>query len=195
MSPCRSSSSTPASAARARAPARASAADRSMPSTCRPVSCATGIATRPLPTASSTSGPVRLPRELDVQRDVLRHVRRPGVVDRGEGVVIAQGADGIVARWTPRRSKARRGPAIAAASADELDELRIRYLGRKSAAEARASRGPRPRDGDGAELGACGDRGGVRRTRGRARRGARARTSSRSTSRCRASGRRADGST
>ena len=33
------------------------AGDESIPRTCRPVSRATGIATRPLPTASSTSGP------------------------------------------------------------------------------------------------------------------------------------------
>src|SRR5207342_3108239 len=31
--------------------------------------------------------PVRLPGELDVERDVLGHVRRPVVVDRREGVV------------------------------------------------------------------------------------------------------------
>jgi len=56
MSPCRRSSSTPASAARARACASI-AGDESIPTTRRPVASATGIATRPFPTANSTSGP------------------------------------------------------------------------------------------------------------------------------------------
>ena len=46
-----------------------------------PVSRATGIATRPFPTASSTIGPSAA-RELD-EGDVLGHRRRPLVVDRG----------------------------------------------------------------------------------------------------------------
>ncbi len=71
----------------ARAPARASPATSRSRARCRPVSRATGIATRPLPTASSTSGPSGLPGELDVEGDVLGHVRRPVVVDRREGVV------------------------------------------------------------------------------------------------------------
>ena len=56
MSPSRRSSSTPASAARARACASI-AGEESMPMTRRPVAWATGIATRPFPIASSTSGP------------------------------------------------------------------------------------------------------------------------------------------
>ena len=56
MSPSRRSSSTPASAARARA-CSSIAGDESMPITGCPVACATGIATRPFPIASSTSGP------------------------------------------------------------------------------------------------------------------------------------------
>ena len=56
MSPSRRSSSTPAAAAFARACASI-AGDESMPITRWPVACATGIATRPLPIASSTSGP------------------------------------------------------------------------------------------------------------------------------------------
>ena len=95
---------------RARRACASIAGDASIPSTCRPVSRATGIATRPLPTASSTSGPSRLAGELDVERNVLGHVRRPVVVDRREGVVEAHEADGIVARWTPRRSRTKRGP-------------------------------------------------------------------------------------
>ena len=54
--------------------------------------------------------PLRLPGELDVELNVVGHVRRPVVVDRREGVVEAHEADGIVARWTPRRSRMRRGP-------------------------------------------------------------------------------------
>jgi hypothetical protein len=50
------SRSTPASDAFARACASI-AGELSMPITRRPVACATGIATRPFPTASSTSGP------------------------------------------------------------------------------------------------------------------------------------------
>jgi len=56
MSPSRSSSSTPAAAARSRA-CTSMAGEVSIPSTGRPVASATGIATRPLPTASSTNGP------------------------------------------------------------------------------------------------------------------------------------------
>jgi hypothetical protein len=56
MSPSRRSSSTPASAALARA-CSSIAGDESIPTTRRPVSRATGIATRPFPTASSTRGP------------------------------------------------------------------------------------------------------------------------------------------
>ena len=56
MSPSCSSSSTPASAARARA-CSSIAGEESIPTTRLPVACATGIATRPFPTASSTSGP------------------------------------------------------------------------------------------------------------------------------------------
>ena len=56
MSPSRRTSSTPAAAARSRAWASI-AGELSIPSTGRPVAFATGIATRPLPIASSTSGP------------------------------------------------------------------------------------------------------------------------------------------
>ena len=48
--------------------------------------------------------------ELDVEGDVRGHVRGPVVVDGREGVVGAQETDGIVARWTPRRSRAKHGP-------------------------------------------------------------------------------------
>ena len=49
------------------------------------------------------------------------------------GVVDAHEADGIVARWTPRRSRAKRGPrSPRPRTPDELEELRVRYLGRKS---------------------------------------------------------------
>ena len=52
--------------------------------------------------------------------------------------------------------------AIAAApGVDELEELRVRYLGRKSELQARAARGARPRDRDGAERGPPGGRGGA----------------------------------
>ena len=55
------------------------------------------------------------------------------VVDRRKGVVEAHEADAIVARWTPRRSKTRRGPrSQRPPDADALEELRVRYLGRKS---------------------------------------------------------------
>ena len=75
---------------------------------------------------------VRLTGELDVEGDVLRHVRRPVVVDRREGVVELT-ADAIVGRWTPRRSRTgtvrdRGGRRRRRA----LEELRLRYLGRKS---------------------------------------------------------------
>ena len=56
MSPSRRSSSTPAAAAFARA-CSSIAGEVSIPITVLPVACATGIATRPLPTASSASGP------------------------------------------------------------------------------------------------------------------------------------------
>ena len=56
MSPLRRSSCTPAAAARSLA-CLSIAGEESMPTTRFPVTCATGIATRPLPTASSTSGP------------------------------------------------------------------------------------------------------------------------------------------
>ena len=77
-------------------------------------------------------GAIGLPGELDVERDVLGHVRRPVVVDRREGVVEAHEADAIVARWTPRRSRTRRGPRSPRPDPDALEELRVRYLGRKS---------------------------------------------------------------
>src|SRR5688572_5885971 len=51
-----------------------------------------------------------LARELDVEGNVLRHVRGPIVIPSREGVVDAHEADGIVARWTPRRSRAKHGP-------------------------------------------------------------------------------------
>ena len=54
--------------------------------------------------------PLALAGELDVEGNVRRHVRRPVVVDRRERFVNAHEADGIVARWTPRRSRAKHGP-------------------------------------------------------------------------------------
>jgi hypothetical protein len=56
MSPSRRSSATPASLAAVRAWA-SMAGEESTPMTVRPVARATGMATRPLPTASSTRGP------------------------------------------------------------------------------------------------------------------------------------------
>ncbi len=56
MSPSRRSSSTPASAARRRAWSSI-AGEESMPMTGRPIASAIGMATRPFPTANSTSGP------------------------------------------------------------------------------------------------------------------------------------------
>ena len=58
MSPSRRSSSTDASTAAVRA-CSSIAGEVSTPITRRPVAPATGIATRPFPTASSTSGPLR----------------------------------------------------------------------------------------------------------------------------------------
>ena len=49
-------------------------------------------------------------RLLDVELDVLRHAGAPSVVQPRNRVVNAQTADGIVARWTPRRSRAKHGP-------------------------------------------------------------------------------------
>jgi hypothetical protein len=54
MSPSRRSRSTPVAAARALATI---AGEESMPTTRRPIARATGIATRPFPTANSTTGP------------------------------------------------------------------------------------------------------------------------------------------
>ena len=49
-------------------------------------------------------------RFLDVELHVLGDARAPGVVEPRDRVVDAQTADAIVARWTPRRSRARHGP-------------------------------------------------------------------------------------
>ena len=57
MSPSCSSSSTPASVAPFARACSSIAGDVSIPITGRPIAWATGIATRPFPTASSTTGP------------------------------------------------------------------------------------------------------------------------------------------
>ena len=48
-----------------------------MPMTRFPVDSATGMATRPFPIASSTSGPSVFPRQADIEPDVGRHPGRP----------------------------------------------------------------------------------------------------------------------
>ena len=100
-----------------------------------------GIETRPVPTASSTTGPVGLAGELDVEGDVLRHVRRPGVVDRSEALVAAHPAIQAGARHVgnlgaPVDAQALEHAALAAVDAatsvDEIEQARVEYLGRKS---------------------------------------------------------------
>ena len=96
---------------------------------------------------------VRLPGELDVEGDVVGHVRRPVVVDRREGVVEAprnrwlQSPDG-----RRRRSRTRRSSAIAAAARPGRARGGARPLPRsQERAQAGAARGARPRDRNGAE--------------------------------------------
>ena len=74
------SSPTPCSSASARA-TPSIPSDRSMPITLFP-RCAIGTAMRPIPTASSTTGPLDAPRLVDVEGDVLDDRRAPRVVDR-----------------------------------------------------------------------------------------------------------------
>src|SRR5213078_5136594 len=84
--------------------------------------------------------------QLDVERDVLGHVRRPHVVDRRECVVRAHEG-----RWYSRPMDAKaleteaQSAISGAASPDELEEARVRYLGRKSEL-AQALRGVRDRE-------------------------------------------------
>ena len=118
---------------------------------------------------------VGLPRELHVPRDVLRHVRRPPVVDRRERVVGGRHeADAIVARPMDLAALEQEATAAVAAatSVEEVEEARVRYLGRKAAAAAGAARGARPRDGDDAQRAAP-------EARGRHRRAPRRRSSAR----------------
>ena len=126
-------SATPAASARRAAdlehPGRRVDADH------RDAASAIGTAIRPVPTPSSTTGPPRLARLLDVEGDVLGDAAAPRVVELGDRVVGARhehpmirSADGRPGRWKPRREARSRAPR----PADELDEARVRYLGRKS---------------------------------------------------------------
>ena len=137
MSPSRSSSSTPAAAARSRAWASI-AGEVSIPST-RP---AGRLRDRDRDAAVADGElderPVGLAGELDVERNVLRHLCRPLVVAVGEALVPAHlthdATTDTVAAWTAQelrkpsaeRDRGRDGRC------DELDDARVRYLGRKS---------------------------------------------------------------
>jgi hypothetical protein len=88
MSPSRSSRSTPASAARARA-CSSIAGDESMPRTGRPGRPGDRDCHATCPDSQLDYRPVRLSRQLDVERDVGRHVGGPVVVAAGEGLVPA----------------------------------------------------------------------------------------------------------
>ena len=110
--------------------------------------CAIGTAMRPEPTASSTTGPSQPQRLVDVERDVLDDRGAPRVVDPGDRVVERHDGQSRTAlrrrvpaeplvRSTPhgrRRARARGLAAAAAASStDEIEAVRVEYLGRKSA--------------------------------------------------------------
>ena len=66
-----------------------------MPMIFLPVACAIGHRDPSVPDRELDDRPVGLADELEVERDVLGHVRRPVVVDRCEGGVFVHG--GILA--------------------------------------------------------------------------------------------------
>src|SRR5439155_25994269 len=87
----------------------------------------------PVPDSQLDDRPVGLARQPDVERDVLRHVRGPVVVDGGERVVRAHGGRWYSRQVDPNALETEAQSAIAAASSpDELEHERVRYLGRKS---------------------------------------------------------------
>ena len=159
MSPSRRSSSTPAASARARAPASI-AGEASIPITVRPGRLRDRHRDAPVADGELDDRPVGLARELHVPRDVLRHVRRPLVVDRRERVVGGRHeADAIVGRPMDLAALEREATAAVAAatSVEEVEEARVRYLGPQGRAAAGAPRGARPRDRHGAERAARSD--------------------------------------
>ena len=89
--------------------------------------------------------PARCQRLLHVEADVLDHAPRPRVVEAGDGVVYGHLLDSVAAvDWTAYEEEAT--AAIAAATSEtELDDVRVRVLGRKSEL-AQALRGVRDRE-------------------------------------------------
>src|SRR4029450_719297 len=77
--------------------------------------------------------PVGLSGELDVEGDVLGHVRGPVVVDLREGVVSAHEGRCYSRPMDPQALETEGQSASAdAESPAELEEARVRYVGRKS---------------------------------------------------------------